>query len=350
MDNLQQRSQRQIACWLLIGVGMIIIQVLIGGITRLTESGLSITEWKPITGTLPPMNDAAWLLEFDKYKVTDQFKYVHQDFTLSEFKFIFFWEWFHRTWARLMGLVFLFGFIYFLAKRKFEKGMIKPMIILFLLGGLQGFIGWIMVKSGLVPEKYFVGHVELTTHFIAALGLLSYTLWFALSLLVKEHQKVMDTKLKNFLMGFLAVLFFQLIYGAFMAGLRAAISAPSWPDINGAMLPVMNELSPVMKNWVSNPIAIHFIHRGLAYLLVVLAGIWWFRSRAMANNKLFNRLSITLVILVFLQVLLGIFTVLNATYPDRLVILGVSHQFIAMILLMVLVALLFVVRKKQAFA
>jgi len=350
MDNLQQRSQRQIACWLLIGVGMIIIQVLIGGITRLTESGLSITEWKPITGTLPPLNDAAWLLEFDKYKVTDQFKYVHQDFTLSEFKFIFFWEWFHRTWARLMGLVFLFGFIYFLAKRKFEKGMIKPMVILFLLGGLQGFIGWIMVKSGLVPEKYFVGHVELTTHFIAALGLLSYTLWFALSLLVKEHRKVMDTKLKNFLMGFLAVLFFQLIYGAFMAGLRAAISAPSWPDINGSMLPVMNELSPVMKNWVSNPIAIHFIHRGLAYLLVVLAGIWWFRSRALANNKLFNRLSITLVMLVCLQVLLGILTVLNATYPNRLVILGVSHQFVAMILLMVLVTLLFVVRKKQAFA
>ncbi len=350
MDNLQQRSQRQIACWLLIGVGMIIIQVLIGGITRLTESGLSITEWKPITGTLPPLNDAAWLLEFDKYKVTDQFKYVHQDFTLSEFKFIFFWEWFHRTWARLMGLVFLFGFIYFLAKRKFEKGMIKPMIILFLLGGLQGFIGWIMVKSGLVPEKYFVGHVELTTHFIAALGLLSYTLWFALSLLVKEHQKVIDTKLKNFLMGFLAVLFFQLIYGAFMAGLRAAISAPSWPDINGTILPAMNELSPVMKNWVSNPIAIHFIHRGLAYLLVVLAGIWWFRSRAMANNKMFNRLSITLVMLVCLQVLLGIFTVMNATYPNRLVILGVSHQFVAMVLLMVLVALLFVVRKKQAFA
>ena len=142
MDTLQQqRSQRQIAYWLLIGVGMIIVQVLIGGITRLTESGLSITEWKPITGSLPPLNEAAWQLEFDKYKVTDQFKYVHQDFTLSEFKFIFFWEWFHRTWARLMGLVFLFGFIYFLVKKKFERRMIKPMVILFLLGGLQGYIG-----------------------------------------------------------------------------------------------------------------------------------------------------------------------------------------------------------------
>ena len=352
MDTLQQqRSQRQIAYWLLIGVGMIIIQVLIGGITRLTESGLSITEWKPITGSLPPLNDAAWQLEFDKYKVTDQFKYVHQDFTLSEFKFIFFWEWFHRTWARLMGLVFLFGFIYFLAKKKFEGRMIKPMVILFLLGGLQGFIGWFMVKSGLVPEKYFVGHVELTTHFIAALGLLCYTLWFALSLLVTEHQKVIDTKLKNFLLLLLTVLFFQLVYGAFMAGLRAATTAPTWPDINGSMLPAMNELSPFTKNLVSNPITIHFIHRGLAYILVVLIGMWWFTSRATANNKLFNRLRITVVLLVLLQVLLGILTVLNATHPNRLVVLGVSHQFIAMILLMVIVSLLFVVRKKDtAFA
>jgi cytochrome c oxidase assembly protein subunit 15 len=352
MDKLQhQRSQRQIAYWLLIGVSMIIIQVLIGGITRLTESGLSITEWKPITGSLPPLNDAAWQLEFDKYKVTDQFKYVHQNFTLSEFKFIFFWEWFHRTWARLIGLVFLFGFIYFLAKKKFEKGMIKPMIILFLLGGLQGFIGWIMVKSGLVPEKYFVGHVELTTHFIAALGLLSYTLWFALSLLVTEHQKVIDTKLKNFLLLLLTVLFLQLVYGAFMAGLRAAITAPTWPDINGSIFPAMNELSPFTKNLVSNPIAVHFIHRGLAYVLVLMIGIWWFKSNAIANNKLFNRLRFTVVLLVLLQVLLGILTVLNATYPNRLVALGVSHQFVAMILLMVIVSLLFVVRKKgSAFA
>jgi heme a synthase len=352
MDTLQQqRSQRQIAYWLLIGVGMIIIQVLIGGITRLTESGLSITEWKPITGSLPPLNEAAWQLEFDKYKVTDQFKYVHQNFTLSEFKFIFFWEWLHRTWARLMGLVFLFGFIYFLTTKKFEKRMIKPMIILFLLGGLQGFIGWFMVKSGLVPEKYFVGHVELTTHFIAALGLLCYTLWFALSLLVTEHQKVIDTKWKNFLLLILTVLFFQLIYGAFMAGLRAAITAPTWPDINGSMLPAMNELSPFAKNLVSNPIAIHFIHRGLAYILVVLIGMWWFKSRAIANNKLFNRLRITVVLLILLQALLGILTLLNATYPDRLVVLGVSHQFVAMILLMVIVSLLFVVRKKDtAFA
>ena len=200
MDNLsQERSSRQIATWLLIGVGMIIVQVLLGGITRLTESGLSITEWKPITGALPPMNDVAWQAEFDKYKITDQFKYVHQNFSLSDFKFIFFWEWFHRVWARLMGLVFLTGFIYFLAKKKFNKTMIRPMVILFLLGALQGAIGWLMVKSGLVPEKYFVGHIELTTHFIAALGLLCYTFWFALTLLIKPRQKIINAPLQKIL-------------------------------------------------------------------------------------------------------------------------------------------------------
>ena len=349
MDNVtQERSQRQIATWLLIGVGMIIIQVLLGGITRLTESGLSITEWKPITGTLPPLNDMAWQAEFDKYKVTDQFKYVHQHFSISEFKFIFFWEWFHRTWARLMGLVFLAGFIYFLVNKKFNKKMIRPMIILFLLGGLQGFIGWFMVKSGLVPEKYFVGHVELTTHFIAALGLLCYTLWFALSLLIKPQQKVINISLQKFLLLILAVLFFQLIYGGFMAGLQAAVTAPTWPDINGSMIPAaMNELSPFTKNLVANPITIHFIHRGLAYLLLVLVGIWWYKARFVTGNKLFTRLRLTILLLILLQALLGIFTVLNATYPNQLVVLGVSHQFVAMVLLMIIVILLFVVRKKQ---
>lgn len=349
MNTLQQqRSQRQIAYWLLLGVGMIIIQVLLGGITRLTESGLSITEWKPITGTLPPLNDAAWQAEFDKYKGTDQFKYVHQYFTLSEFKFIFFWEWFHRTWARFMGLVFLLGFGYFLITRKFEKRMIKPMVILFVLGGLQGFIGWFMVKSGLVPEKYFVGHVELTTHFIAALGLLCYTLWFALNLVVTEEQKVNDNRLNSFLLLILVVLFFQLVYGGFMAGLRAAITAPTWPDINGSMIPpAMTELSPFTKNLVANPVTIHFIHRGLAYLLTILIIIWWYRSRGLVNKKLFSRLRLTVLSLVLLQVLLGILTVLNATHSNRLVMLGVAHQFVAMVLLITIVSLLFVVRKKQ---
>ena len=347
MDNLTQRNNRQVAIWLLIGVGMIIIQVLLGGITRLTESGLSITEWKPITGALPPLNEAAWQAEFDRYKVTDQFKYVHQNFSLSDFKFIFFWEWFHRLWARMLGFVFLIGFVYFIIKKKFNKQMILPMIILFFLGGVQGALGWIMVKSGLVPEKYYVGHVELTTHFIAALGLLCYTLWFALSLLIQPQQKVMHASLQKIMLLIMSVLFFQLVYGGFMAGLKAAISAPTWPDINGSMVPAsMNELSPWASNLVNNNITVHFIHRGLAYVLFALVCYWWFKAKVVTGNTLFNRLRFTLLALVTAQVVLGILTVLNATINHRLVVLGVLHQFTAMLLLMCVTALLYVLRKK----
>ncbi len=349
MDNTIQRNNRQVAIWLLIGVGMIIIQVLLGGITRLTESGLSITEWKPIAGTLPPLNETAWQAEFDKYKVTDQFKYVHQNFSLADFKFIFFWEWFHRLWARLLAVVFVIGFVYFLTKKKFNKQMITPMIILFVLGAMQGAIGWIMVQSGLVPEKYFVGHVELTTHFIAALGLLCYTLWFALSLLIKPKQLVINVLLQKLMLAIMVVLFFQLIYGAFMAGLKAAVSAPTWPTINGSMIPAaMNELSPWGKNLITNNITIHFIHRGLAYLLFVLITVWYFKAGVVKKNRLFSKLRFGVLVLVTLQLVLGIFTVLKSTQPNGLLLFGALHQFVALLLLMCIITLLYILRKKVA--
>lgn len=348
-NNGYWKSSRGVATWLLIGVGMIVIQVLLGGITRLTESGLSITEWKPVTGALPPLTDAAWQAEFDRYKVTDQFKYVHEHFSLSDFKSIFFWEWFHRLWARMMGVVFLIGFIYFIVKKQFSKKMILPMVILFFLGGIQGAIGWLMVKSGLVPEKYFVGHVELTTHFIAALILLCYTLWFALSLLISPGDKVKNNSLQKLLTAILVVLFFQLIYGGFMAGLRAAVTAPTWPDINGQMIPsAISSLSPGIKNFVYNPIAIHFIHRGLAYILLILIITWWVKAKKINGSKIFQGLRLTFLLLVSLQVLLGILTVLNATYNNRLIFLGVSHQFVAMLLVMTTVSLLFVVKRESS--
>jgi cytochrome c oxidase assembly protein subunit 15 len=158
-EIILKKTNRSIAKWLYIGVFMLIIQIVLGGITRLTESGLSITEWNPITGALPPLNHADWVTEFSKYKSTDQFRHIHADFSLSDFKRIFFWEWLHRNWARLMGLVFLVGFFYFLIKKQFKKDMIIPFVILFLLGMIQGAIGWIMVASGLVPYRLFVDHV-----------------------------------------------------------------------------------------------------------------------------------------------------------------------------------------------
>ena len=345
-DTLQLQAKRQVANWLLLGVAMIVIQILLGGITRLTESGLSITEWKPITGILPPLNEAAWQVEFDKYKGTDQFQQVHADFSLTDFKFIFFWEWFHRLFARLIGIVFLVGFVYFLLTRKLKREMVMPMTILFLVGALQGAMGWLMVKSGLVPEKYFVGHVELTTHLLMALLLLAYTLWFALKLKV-NRQQVNNTFLQRLVVFIAVVLFLQLIYGGFMAGLRAAVMAPTWPDINGYLIPAgIQSLSPGVLNFFNNAITIHFIHRGLAYLLFFLVVLGWFKSRKIQANPLFSRLWLMTLLLIITQLILGVLTVLNAPYKDRLLWLGVSHQFIGILLVIIITCLLYITRRK----
>ena len=344
----KENNNRQVAIWLLIGVGMIIIQVLLGGITRLTESGLSITEWKPITGALPPLNDADWQTEFQKYRNTDQFKYVHQHFSMGDFKLIFFWEWFHRLWARFMGVVFLVGFAYFLVRRKLNSRMIIPLIILFILGAVQGAIGWIMVKSGLVPEKFYVGHIELTIHFIAAMGLLSYTLWFALSLMPSLREKVHHTGLKRLLVLIFILLFIQLIYGGFMAGLKAAITAPTWPDINGSFYPAsFAELTPWWQNLLNNKLSIHFIHRGIAYLLFVLAWLFYFKSGNIKGNPAFIKLRKSIAALIVVQLILGICTVWYATNSHLLVWFGVSHQFTAMLLIMCMTGLVFITRKNK---
>lgn len=344
MENLRIKANKNIVRWLYFGVFMLMVQILIGGVTRLTESGLSITEWKPITGTLPPMNTAEWQTEFDKYKNTDQFRYVNADFTLSDFKYIFFWEWLHRTWARLMGLVFLFGFFYFLIRRQFKPDMIIPLIILFVLGIIQGAIGWIMVQSGLVPEKMFVGHIHLAAHFIAALILLCYTFWFALSLSVREHKLVVDRSLRTLTIVILIFLFIQLVYGAFMAGLHAAAYAPTWPTINGQWIPkAMNNLSPAWKNFLDNRITVQFIHRGFAYILLILVMAWWVRANKIKTGSFFNKTKWLPGVLIIVQLILGIFTVVTSPFGNNLVYFGVAHQLGAMLFLMSILLMLYLI-------
>lgn len=344
-EIILKKANKNVAKWLYLGVFMLIIQIVLGGITRLTESGLSITEWNPITGALPPLNTAQWQAEFAKYKGTDQFRYIHSDFSLSDFKFIFFWEWFHRTWARLMGIVFLVGFFYFLIKKQFKKDMIIPFIILFLLGAVQGAIGWIMVESGLMPQKMFVDHIKLATHFITALVLLCYTFWFALSISVPSSMKVINKPLKRMMSIIVVVLFFQLIYGAFMAGLHAATAAPTWPTINGQWIPeMMNRLSPGWKNFLDNKITIQFIHRGLAYSLFILVIIWWVKARKTSGSSLFSKTKYIPLSLVVLQVALGITTVVLSPYGNNLVWFGVAHQFVAILFLMSVIFMLYIIR------
>lgn len=352
-NSLTQHSSKPIAIWLLAGVGMIIIQVLLGGITRLTGSGLSITEWKPIMGSLPPMNDQDWNIAFEKYKQIAQYKYLNSYFTLHDFKFIFFWEWFHRLWARLIGVVFIIPFIIFLIQKRFKSEMIKPMIILFLLGALQGLVGWIMVMSGLDdPEALHVSHYTLAIHFILAFGLLCYAFWFAMELLIPKEQLIINKSLKKFSVWITVFLVIQLIYGAFMAGLKAASAAPTWPTINGMWIPGNihsfggREFSG-FSFLTDDPLMVHFIHRNLAYIIFILILIWSWKASKILATGLFKKARWMPLLIASVQVVLGIVTVLNSTDPKILLWLGVIHQFVAMILLLTMVWMIHTIRKKK---
>ena len=350
--ELTHRSSKPIAIWLLIGVGMIVVQILLGGITRLTGSGLSITEWNVVTGTFPPTNNQLWLLEFDKYKLTPQYNLLNFDFTLQDFKKIFFWEWFHRFWARLIGVVFAIPFIVFLIQKRFRPSMVKPMLILFLLGALQGAIGWIMVASGLEGEAIYVKPTKLALHFIFAMGLLCYTFWFALDLLVPKEKIVSSPSVRKLNIGILAVLVLQLVYGAFMAGHKAATAAATWPDINGHIIPPgMMGSNEGLLNLVDNKITIHFIHRGLAYLLLILIILLTIRLYKVTGPSLINKTKWWPLLLVIAQIILGIASVLWSLkiIPNQWGLfewMAQLHQLVAMCLLLSLIWILYLVRNK----
>jgi len=342
---------KPVAVWLLIGVGMLIIQVLLGGVTRLTGSGLSITEWDVITGALPPLNEQQWLEEFNKYKQTPQFFLLNYDFNLDDFKFIFFWEWFHRFWARLMGVVFAIPFVIFLFQKRFKEEMIKPLIILFLLGALQGAVGWIMVASGLTGDAIYVKPTRLMLHFILALGLLCYTFWFALMLLVPNEKRLINQPLKTLTLWLIVVLTIQLAFGALMAGHKGATAAPTWPGINGSFVPSGMFSKDGLLSLIENKITIHFIHRSLAYILLLLIFIWTWKAYRVNGTTLFSKTKWLPLFLVMVQVVLGIYSVLSSVkiIPNHwgaFEWLAETHQLTAMFLLLSLIWMVYLLKSK----
>lgn len=344
------RSRKVVSTWLFIGVGMLVIQVVLGGLTRLTGSGLSITEWDPIMGFLPPLNEAEWQKAFEGYQQIAQFKFINHDYTLSDFKFIFFWEWFHRLWARLMGVVFLIPFIYFLIKGYFKKNMIFPLLMLFILGGLQGLVGWIMVKSGLNEENVYVSHIRLAIHFMAAMVLIVYTLFFALSLKAKKQDFVQKKGLLNFSILIIILLSIQLIFGCFIAGLKAAAFAPTWPDINGKIVPENLFSKDFITNVFYNPLAIHFIHRTLAYIIFLLLLYWWWKAKHIHHSFAFNQLKNLPLILVLVQIILGIFTVINGDTMGKSAFgifefFAQMHQLTGMLLFLIFISATYYLKK-----
>lgn len=354
MKNIERKNRdRQVAIWIMIGVGMLIVQIVLGGITRLTGSGLSITEWDVITGALPPLSQQQWLIEFHKYQQTPQYHLLNYDFTLSNFKSIFFWEWFHRLWGRLIGVVFIIPFIIFLVQKKFRSEMIKPLLILFLLGALQGAVGWIMVASGLAGDAIYVKPTRLAMHFVLACILISYAFWFGLQLLVKKESLVYNKNLKNFTGAIITLLFVQFIFGALMAGHKAAPAAPTWPDINGSFIPayVFNRPQGFISI-IENPVVIQFVHRSIAYLLVIFILIWTVRALKISSTTVFAKARLIPALLVLIQVTLGIFTVLTsvkikAATWNIFEWMAQLHQLVAIFLLLSLLAVLYFLQGKQ---
>lgn len=327
-----------ISRWLWLGVIMVFLQVVIGGITRLTGSGLSITEWNVLMGALPPFSESHWQQLFDKYKLFPQYKLVNPDMDLHGFKTIFWWEYIHRLWARFFAVVFLIPFVFFLFKRWINKKLALQLIGLFLFGALQGLVGWVMVQSGLKDQPW-VNPLKLSLHLILAFLLYIFLVNITANYSLDKKTFISTKSMRNGLTTLVILLFVQVFFGGLMAGHKAALFYPTWPLIGGELIPsTMNTFEPAWMNIVENKATIHFIHRGLAYVIAIMATAWWWMHRRQKGNSLFNMLMTSLPIVVLIQVLLGILTVINSIGGIPIV-LGVLHQAIALVLLTVLLLL-----------
>ncbi len=330
--NAAERSQadhRAIAIWLACVAALVFIMVVVGGLTRLTESGLSITEWKPVTGALPPMSEEHWQAEFDLYRQIPQYQLINKGMSLAEFKTIYWWEWSHRFLGRLIGLAFFVPFVWFLVRRRVERALVPRLVFLFVLGGMQGVLGWWMVMSGLT-ERTEVSQYRLAAHLGLATLIYMALVWTVLDLARGKATRALDGIAKAAL-ALVIFVFLQTILGAFVAGLRAGAVYNTWPLMDGAWIPEgLMRMSPLWHNFFENHLTVQFQHRIAAYLLL-LAALWhWFAARRTPAAQGAALLTLAIVA----QAALGIWTVLWAVPIP----LGAAHQAGALIVLTVALA------------
>src|SRR5690606_34053809 len=320
---------KSVIYWLLTGCLLLFIMVIVGGITRLTDSGLSISNYKLITGTIPPIGEQEWQEAFDLYKQYPEYQKLNSHFELEDFKSIYFWEWLHRVIGRVIGLVFIIPFIYFLLRKQLTKKTILKCLVLLGLGAFQGFLGWYMVKSGLV-DMPDVSHYRLAAHLTTAFLTFAATLWVALDLMF-PNPKPANKSIQKLIIVSYGVLIFQIIYGALVAGLKAGLLHNHWPMMSeGQFIHVTAyTLEPFYKNLIENPSGIQFIHRTTAYLVVFFVFLIWKKSRKLTLTTHQKNGVNSLVILVIAQFILGVFTIIYQV-P---VWLGVAHQVGAFFLL-----------------
>ncbi|MFD1293175.1 COX15/CtaA family protein [Lutibacter holmesii] len=346
---LKFKYNKTIRFWLLTGLVMLIGQVVLGGITRLTGSGLSITRWDIVTGVIPPLNAQEWIAAFDLYKETPQFHKINSTISLHDFKFIYFWEYFHRLWVRTLGFIFLIPFVFFVIKKSINFYLIKQLALVVFLTVLTASAGWIMVQSGLVNRPW-VNAYKLTIHFmLAILVIWAMTKTVADAYNFGTSKKIASKKIVPVIIGVTLV---QMIFAGLMAGMKAGLYYPSWPSMNGEFVPgVLQDSSH--WNWgnminydsyLFAPALIQFTHRMLAYLLLVLVLFMFVKLKNKVDLFSKRWLSLTLV-LMLLQVLLGVLTVLNVEGKIPL-FYGVSHQLVGLLFFISLLFLNYKLRKK----
>ncbi len=327
---MKNNPHKSIIIWLFAGCFLIYAMVVIGGITRLTHSGLSMVEWNMIVGSMPPMSDADWQVPFEKYKQSPEYQIINNQFSLKEFKSIYWWEFIHRMLGRSIGVIFLIPFFYFLLKKKFDKLLIKKMLVLLALGALQGVLGWYMVYSGLQKEPH-VSHYRLAAHLISAFTVFGFTFWYALDLLYPKslEENEINKKIKRLAKITFGIIVLQIIYGAFVAGLKAGLFYNTFPKMGISFFPeTLFSFEPFWKNFFENPSGVQFIHRYLAYFAVIIVIFLWETSRKMKLTLLQRRASNFMAGVVCAQFLLGIIALLYAV-P---ICLGVIHQTGAFVL------------------
>jgi heme a synthase len=321
---------RAVRWWLISIAALIAIMVLVGGATRLTESGLSIVEWKPVTGALPPLNQEQWTQAFDAYKTIPQYRELNAGMDLAEFKTIFWWEWSHRLLGRVIGVAYLLPFLWFLWRGVLGADLRRRLWLIFGLGALQGVVGWWMVASGL-SQRVEVSHYRLATHLVLALLIFAGVVW-TLRRLVDRPPRAVPARLKITGVALLVLTFVQLYLGALVAGLRAGKIYNTWPDIDGGLIPSASRLlfeTPWWRNLFDNTLTVQFEHRMVAYTLLALAVLHALDAvRSRAGTAAING-AVWLAAAVTLQATLGILTLLNQV-PTAL---GLAHQAVAIVVL-----------------
>ncbi|POY39549.1 heme A synthase [Flavobacterium alvei] len=327
-----KNKNKSVIIWLLSGCFLVFVMVVVGGITRLTNSGLSMTDWHLVTDTFPPLTEAKWQETFERYKQFPEYKKIniHNNFTLEDYKFIYFWEWFHRFIGRIIGMVFLIPFIYFLIKKRLSSETIKKCVVLLGMGALQGFLGWFMVRSGLIDNPD-VSHFRLSLHLTFAFITFAYTLWVALDLIYPERNTPV-LPLRNIARYALVFLLIQIIYGGFVAGLNAGLIHNHWPLMSDGQFlheSVLLEKDSWLLRLTEGKSGVQFVHRTMAYIVVGMILFLAFKSHKFDLTKDQKSGITALVVMVFLQFGLGVFTLLYSV-P---LWLGLTHQIMAFFLL-----------------